>query len=238
MTNGAVEAALFSAKVPTTAKVVNGLTGKALELADASDAGADPKAIEIVPKDDGCLGDIAKCGTDGITLNFRVKLKALLENSVIFSTGGEQESGYGMALFYAFGRFQFVVRTRTAVWRCYFNTFRLGRWVQLSVSWQENYGVIVYVNRRSVARSIVSIPRMQPMTGKIPRTSLFIGCAALKSSIFKYTPMVIEDFQFFFDTPQTLVRRGLIQLGKYMQYVCLCICVCMYKPGVSYRCLV
>ena len=225
LTGGAVKGTLFSAKVPASAKVVDGITGKALELADSTDA--EPEAIEVTAKEDSCLGDIAKCGADGVTYNFRVKLKALVENSVIFSSGGEEESGYGMALFYALGQFQFVVRTRTAVWRCSFSAIRVNRWMQLTLSWQENYGVVVYVNRRSVARSIMSIPRMPPMTGKIPRTNLFIGRASVTKSAFKYTPMVIEGFQFFFDTPQTLVRRGLIQLGKIYMYLCVRVCVCL-----------
>ena len=183
-------------------------------------SGDEPEAIEITPKDDSCLSDIGKCGTSGITLNFRVKLKMIVENSIIFSSGGEQESGYGMALFYALGRFQFVVRTRDTVWRCYFDTLPINRWVQLTLSWQENYGVIVYVNRRSVARSIVSTPRMQPLGGDLPPTKIFIGRAYFKKSVFKYTSMVIERFQFFFGTPQALVRQRLIQLGK-VAYSCV-----------------
>ena len=181
--------------------------------------GEEPEAIEITPKEDGCLSDIGKCGASGITLNFRVKLKAIVENSIIFSSGGEQESGYGMALFYALGRFQFVVRIRTTVWRCYFDTLPVKRWVQLTLSWQENYGVIVYVNRRSVARSIVSIPRMKPLGGDLPRTKIFIGRAYFEKSVFKYTSMVIERFQFFFGTPQALVRHQLIQLGKWHTFM-------------------
>ena len=50
--------------------------------------------IEIDSKEDDCLGDIEKCKS-GLTLGFRLKIITLVDNTVIFSSGGENDESYG-----------------------------------------------------------------------------------------------------------------------------------------------
>ena len=78
----------FVAKCSRTLNVVKGITSDAVEINKGD-------FISIESKEDDCLADLEKCSDSGVTFALRLKVTVLVENSVIFSSGAENDEGYG-----------------------------------------------------------------------------------------------------------------------------------------------
>jgi hypothetical protein len=74
-----------------------------------------PPAI-LTPKESNCLYRLDSCGGTGFTYTFRVLFASLEENTYFLSTAGVTDlSGCGVAFYYRYGKFQYVVATETKV---------------------------------------------------------------------------------------------------------------------------
>ena len=85
---------------PNTNPCDDGSEGSTLQL------DGEAKFLTITTEASNCLGNPNACVETGLTFRLNIKLLALVEDTYLFSSGGENSDVSGMAMFYKFGKFQ------------------------------------------------------------------------------------------------------------------------------------
>lgn len=186
-----------------TTEVINGTTSLVLD---------GTQYAELVPAADGCLGNIDLCADVGVTYRFTIEVTTLVENSFICSSSGEIEDGYGVAVFYRFGRFQYIVRTSIGTWFAEAEAIAEGAWATISVSWQYEYGLTIFHNDVIVARTTTFIARGGDFQAPAGPLSFFIGCSST-IEVSTFSSIVVYEFVIYEAQMITLIDTGRLN-GK------------------------
>lgn len=124
----------------------------------------DSHSSSLTPSGGSCLSNLESCSDNGLTFCFRIKPTSFVENSYIFSSGADQDDGYGITIMYRFGKLQYVVATQSEVWYAESEALPLNQWSTLCISWQQNYGLEIIINNIIVARTTIPIVREVTIT--------------------------------------------------------------------------
>lgn len=111
----------------------------------------------------------------------------------------------GLAVVYALGRFRVIISTRTHIWYASVQRFELDSWTKLSVSWQIEFGLAIFIDSRFVTRTFTAVKRTMEIS-VVQRSSLVIGGEGVR--------MAIEDVKILFATAEECGGVDLIRIGE------------------------
>ena len=129
-------------------------------------------------------------------------LLQLREGAVIFTSGGDISTSYGLAMWFSGGRMYLRVSTSSREWTVFTTNFQLNIFITVKFSWSARTGLVLFFNDRRVASTEQFVKRTRV---DIQRTEKFlIGTTVDKT---QFTPMEIEGFEIAYcpvDTLETL----------------------------------
>lgn len=153
---------------------------------------------ELVVKGDKCMLNPLLCD-NGLTYKLRLKLTVLEENTYFFTTGGDLEDSYGLAFFYKFGKFHYIVSTATQIWYAESTvTVKLNKWFEVAISWHASGGLKVLINGTKVAHTLSYVNRTVTITQSV--TTLYLGYSANTTTSIVYAQFYLEYISFYYVT--------------------------------------
>ena len=189
-------------------------------LADGASFTDKSQGCTVYPKTPGCFDNMATCASrHGFSYSFTLKFSKYTEDMYFLSTGGEHKDQCGVAFFYRYGRFQYIVSTSDKVWYARSRAAPLDAITHMVISWHKLTGIRVHMNGKRVVRSWHGCPRSG------------VTCAA-KSSIYlarsfsmtktQYTGIfTIQTFAFYDVSWEILDGRTGKLLFSPSNYYCL-----------------
>lgn len=144
----------------------------------------------------------------GLSVTFNLKLKQVLGDEYIFTSGGDEENGQGLSLYFHLGRLFLTVSTKDLVWSVSVPTsvLRLNVFMSIEFSWSRQSGLELLVDRVVVARTTTYIRRQ--ILG-VSRTNFFVGRSlGFPANRSVFAGIAIEAWSFTLSTRQ--VRDALL----------------------------
>ncbi|XP_025096161.1 uncharacterized protein LOC112565098 isoform X2 [Pomacea canaliculata] len=144
----------------------------------------------------------------GLSVTFNLKLKQVLGDEYIFTSGGDEENGQGLSLYFHLGRLFLTVSTKDLVWSVSVPTsvLRLNVFMSIEFSWSRQSGLELLVDRVVVARTTTYIRRQ--ILG-VSRTNFFVGRSlGFPANRSVFAGIAIEAWSFTHSTRQ--VRDALL----------------------------
>lgn len=153
--------------------LVTGPTGQALQLDGAT------QYIDLSNSDNGCLGNPAQCEF-GLSVTFNLKFVTFTENMYIFSNGGDEPDGFGVAMYYRRNRLFLTVSTETREWTVETTLIKVNVFYAVDFSWSEQTGLVLYLDGKEVASTKTYITKTVTVT---ITTKFYIGLS-INTNIF------------------------------------------------------
>lgn len=169
-------------------------------------------SAEIKPTKNNCFANIEKCKENGMTVKCRMKISKLVENSYFFSSGGEHEEFYGFAMYYKYGKMQYVVSTTTAVWVLESSAVEVNNWFNMSISWHEVYGFEIYMNEVVVASTKSSVTRREVVLESV--RNILIAQSTVTEVSTVHGSFVLEEFVVLEACMSVLISSGKIGIPR------------------------
>ena len=159
-----------------------------------------------------CFANILQCDNDlGMTLIFRLRIGLYREKMTVLSSGGEDDSSVGFAMFYRYGRLQYTVTTSTKVWYASSARLALNAWHEFAFSWSDTTGLEIYMDGSLVVRSTAFVKRTM-VTKSLGIIS--IGKAASETSVRVRTVCTLEKITFYYARYTVLIVSGKVKDSK------------------------
>lgn len=199
-------------KITKTVTIVEGVVKTALEL-----KGLD-SMVQIKPnKKNTCIADLMKCIDTGFTISLKMKIIEVEKDSFIFSSGGEREDSYGLALKYVaeLNVYKAIVTTTDKQWILKIEKDKIvtDKWITLDLSFRGDTGVALYVDSKLLAREIKYEKRAVTVEKSVV-SSLFIGHSSTSTIVEVSATVQVEVVNFFSATRESLVRADAIADSK------------------------
>lgn len=106
-----------------------------------------------------CLQKPELCLNLGFSFKFSLKISAMIENSYIFSSGGDLPDSRGVSLYIRKGRMYLTLSTVDFEWTVVTVFRRVGVYFDFEFSWGLNYGLECFMDGVSVGRARAPIKR-------------------------------------------------------------------------------
>lgn len=190
------------AKIVGHARIVGGKIDNAVRLSGNKDY------IDLGNYEDSCLGDISRC-IYGFYISMWVSFSRLDDDTYFLATGPK-----GIKIYYKSQRLYGEAVSGNKHWEVYIYGLRgldTRVWHFLEVSWNEDVGLVMYLNMKSVA--FRNENAFANVTDTVFR-NWYIGRANSGMSSEKYAAATFDDIQVFYADRITLLRLGFIQRGK------------------------
>lgn len=100
-----------------------------------------------------CMTKPYNCANMGLTFKLHVKFTSLVENMVIFSSGGERADEQGIIMFYRRQRICVTLSTKLLEWSACQRFNRVGAFVSFEFSWARSSGLEMFADGVLLARS-------------------------------------------------------------------------------------
>lgn len=143
-----------------------------------------------------CLGNTELCKT-GMTVSFNIKfLSELVDNTYIFTNGGDLPGSYGMAMWYDKKQIFLAISTSTQIWTVATTRVKIMEYFKCEFSWSKQ-GLYLYFNDELVAQETQFITRVR---AAVASNFLFIG-KSFDSTIF--CNMIFEGWNVVYSTKET-----------------------------------
>ena len=136
------------------------------------------KGCTIAPKLPGCFGNMATCSDHGFSYEFTITFASYKEDMYFMSSGAELEDKCGIAFFYRYGLFHYVVSTSTKVWYVSSVSAPVDTPIDMVISWHHYTGITVHMNGVIMATSWRYVTRKSAVTCS-SQTSLYFGRSSL-----------------------------------------------------------
>ncbi|XP_059165094.1 mucin-2-like [Physella acuta] len=117
------------------------------------------QAIVIPVSNDSCLTNPSAC-TQGLTIHVTIKVVSIVENSIIFTSGGDKPDQPGVTMVYRFGMIHIVVSTTNQSWYLSVPRDTINwslEFVSVYVSWSLDTSLKLVINNVLVAETTTSI---------------------------------------------------------------------------------
>ena len=134
----------------------------------------------------------------------------LREGAVIFTSGGDISTSYGLAMWFSGGRVYLRVSTSTREWTVFTTDFQLNIFVNIKFSWSVQTGLVLFFNDRRVAFTEQFVKRTRV---DIKRTEEFLVGTTVDKTHF--TPMEIEGFEIAYCPVDTLEKLEVV-VGQFI----------------------
>ena len=157
---------------------------------------AKSQGCTVDPKTSGCFDNMATCASHhGFSYSFTLKFSKYTENMYFLSTGGERKDQCGVAFFYRYGRFRYIVSTSNKVWYASSRAAPLEAITHMVISWHQHTGIRVYMNETRVAGSWHGWPRSGVTCAA--KSSIYFGRSSSMTQT-QYTGIfIIHTFAFY-----------------------------------------
>ena len=132
------------------------------------------KGCTIAPKLPGCFGSMSTCADRGFSYVFTITFTSYKEDMYFISSGAELADKCGIAFFYRYGLFHYVVSTSTKVWYVSSVAASVNTTIDMVISWHRYTGVTVHMNGEVMASSWRYVTRKSAVTCQ-SQTSLYFG---------------------------------------------------------------
>ena len=143
-------------------------------------------------------------------LHFSYILLQLREGAVIFTSGGDISTSYGLAMWFSGGRVYLRVSTSTREWTVFTTDFQLNIFVNIKFSWSVQTGLVLFFTDRRVAFTEQFVKRTRV---DIKRTEEFLVGTTVDKTHF--TPMEIEGFEIAYCPVDTLEKLEVV-VGQFI----------------------
>ena len=167
----------------------------------------------IIPAPGSALLNLTSVAESGITIRIRIKFTQFTENDCYFTTGGDDATGQGVALFYRFGRMFAIFSTETEMWTVSFSAadiLSFKTWYKFELSWSAESGLSVCINDGFVVKTTVAMTRTVVAT----RSVVSVYLATRSESSTNTAVIECEEFATFTSTRTFLVEMGGWLLGE------------------------
>lgn len=106
-----------------------------------------------------CLRNPELCVQMGFSFRFSLKVSALIDESYIFSSGGDLPNYRGVSLFLRKGRMYLTLSTEDFEWTVVTVFRKVGVYFDFEFSWGLSYGLECFMDGVSVGRTIAPVKR-------------------------------------------------------------------------------
>lgn len=137
-----------------------------------------------------CLWNPTECAL-GFTIGFNLKITEIRSTMTIFSNGGEESAGYGVAMYIRERRFYCTVSTTTQIWTVTTTQFSENTFFSIEFTWSVQMGLSLYFDGALTAQTTSFITRNSTML-TVP-SKFYVG-KSVTTNVF--SPFVIENWNF------------------------------------------
>ena len=182
--------------------------------ADLTDEGKIGNAVEVLGRGEyvdfgdqssECFGNLAKCN-HGMTLIFFLKPKTMIEDGYFLSSGPYH-------VWYENGQTHAQFSTPDKTWKVSTDRIMPGKWQRVDISWDEDRGLQLYVDKKRVAttRDYTSDSRPQ----RFDDPNVYLGRPSDDIYTGRYADAVFDEMEVWYANRDHLVAFGLIVDGKF-----------------------
>lgn len=180
--------------------LVNGIRGRLSMTLNGVD-----QYIDVGLQKDLCIGDTDLCHL-GVTIAFTMKIHRIDEDGYVFTSCGDRSDSYGYAMYYKRNQLYVTISNSRRRWVAAWRADNIDHAADYLISWSQQNGLSVYVNRDQVAQSTDSFERRIDS----PRECTFL---LGRSDDGRFTSLTIERWMFIFASKEILDSLN-IQTGN------------------------
>ena len=197
----------FNCTLSGTFELTRGIVDRAVSF------GGSGSYATIIPASGSGLLNLTGIVDSGITIRIRIKFTQFIENDCYMTTGADEATGQGIALFYRFGRMFAIFATETEMWTVSFSAndmLSFKTWYKFELSWSAATGLSVYINDGFVVKTTVTMTRTFVAT----RSVVSVYLATCSETSINTAVIEVEEFATFTSTRTFLVEMGGWLLGE------------------------
>ena len=178
------------------ATLTNGKIGNAVRFT------GNGEYLSLGDQHDSCLGNLAKC-EHGLTVSFLMNPQRFIENGYFMSSGP-------YSVYYKNGKVRAKFSTDDDTWEVATDSIQLNKWQKVELSWDEERGLQMYVDKSLVASSATATPNTD---GPISDYDVYLGRPNGDSAGY-FSDVIMDELEFWYAYRDHLAAFGLLDEGR------------------------